>query len=91
MRRSRRVWEPPEDLTLPTGSPITLSPKMRRRLVPAKVSARRTFDMIEVEHEVIVRLRRDAAIREMPVASLIRELLDVIANDRLVTAVLDDR
>ena len=37
--------------------------------------------MIEVEHEVVVRLRRDAAIREMPVQSLIRELLDVIAHE----------
>jgi hypothetical protein len=46
--------------------------------------------MIEVEHEVVVRLRRDAAIREMPVAALIRQLLDTIAADRLVDAVLDD-
>jgi hypothetical protein len=63
---------------------------MRRRLRPANVAALRTFDLVEIEHEVVVRLRRDAAIREMPVQSLIRELLDVIATDRLVTAVLDD-
>jgi hypothetical protein len=63
---------------------------MRRRLVPAKVSARRTFDMIEVEHELVVQLRRDAAIRSMPVAGLIRELLGTIVSDKLVDAVLDD-
>jgi hypothetical protein len=63
---------------------------MRRRLVPAKVAARHAFDLIEVDHGIVVQLRRDAAIRGMPVASLIRELLDVIATDGLAGAVLDD-
>ena len=62
----------------------------RRRLVPAKVSERRTFDLVEIQHEVVVRLRPAAASRSMPVQSLIRELLDIIAHDGLTTAVLDD-
>jgi hypothetical protein len=46
--------------------------------------------MIPVEHSVATRLRRAAAERGMPVKSLICELLDVIASDKLVDAVLDD-
>ena len=45
---------------------------------------------IEVEHAVVARLRVEAARRDMPVKSLVRNLLDVIASDGLVTAVLDD-
>jgi hypothetical protein len=45
---------------------------------------------IEVDREVVVRLRPAAAKRDMPVTRLIHDLLDVIAADQLVTAVLDD-
>jgi hypothetical protein len=45
---------------------------------------------IEVEHAVVVRLRREAARRDMPVKVLIRDLLDVIAADQLTGAILDD-
>jgi hypothetical protein len=37
-----------------------------------------------------VRFRVEAAKRERTVPQLIRELLDVIATDRLTTAILDD-
>jgi hypothetical protein len=45
---------------------------------------------IEVEHAVVARLRVEAARREVPVKSLIRDLLDVIAADQLTGAILDD-
>ena len=45
---------------------------------------------IELQHELVVRLRREAASREIPVARLIHELLDVIVTDRLTTAILDN-
>ena len=45
---------------------------------------------IEVDHCIVARLRIEAARRERTVKSLILELLDTIANDKLVDAVLDD-
>jgi hypothetical protein len=45
---------------------------------------------IEIEHDVIVKLRIEAARREKTVQQLIRTLLDVIVTDRLTTAILDD-
>ena len=45
---------------------------------------------IELQHELVVRLRREATSREIPVARLIHELLDVIVTDRLTTAILDN-
>jgi hypothetical protein len=45
---------------------------------------------VELEHLVAVRLRRAAAVRDVPVKRLINNLLDVIASDQLVDAVLDD-
>jgi hypothetical protein len=45
---------------------------------------------IELDNDIIVRFRVEAAKRERTVTSLIRELLDVIATDRLTTAILDD-
>jgi hypothetical protein len=46
--------------------------------------------LLKVEHGIVVRLRREAARRDWPVERLISELLDAIATDRLVDAVLDD-
>jgi hypothetical protein len=45
---------------------------------------------IELDHDLVVRFRAEAAKRETTVPQLIRDLLDVIATDRLTTAILDD-
>ncbi len=45
---------------------------------------------VEIEPDLVARLRHEAAVRDLPVKSLICRLLDVIARDRLVAAVLDD-
>ena len=55
-----------------------LKPKLR---APAK---------IEIEHDPITRLRPEAAGREVSVHRLIRDLLDIIVDDKLTTAILDD-
>jgi hypothetical protein len=61
-----------------------LSQEARERLQHKMVS-------IEIEHAIIVCFRREAQRRDVPVTRLIHDLLDVIAHDRLVDAVLDDR
>jgi hypothetical protein len=48
------------------------------------------MDCIEIEHEIVVRFRSEAAKREKTVPQLIRNLLDVIAADGLTAAILDD-
>jgi hypothetical protein len=45
---------------------------------------------VEIEESVVRGLRGEASRRQVPVARLIRDLLDVIVTDRLTTAVLDD-
>jgi hypothetical protein len=45
---------------------------------------------IELDHDLVVRFRVEAAKRETTVPQLIRDLLDVIAADGLTTAILDD-
>jgi hypothetical protein len=45
--------------------------------------------MIEVDPVLLQRLRAEAARRDMPVNSLIRDLLDVITSDKLIPAILD--
>jgi hypothetical protein len=45
---------------------------------------------IEVDHDVIMLLRKEAAMRDVPVDRLIRDLLGVIAADQLTAAILDD-
>jgi len=45
---------------------------------------------IEIEHAVVVRFRREAAQRDVPVGRLIHNLLAVIADDQLTGAILDD-
>jgi hypothetical protein len=47
--------------------------------------------VVEIAHNTVLSLRREAAKRETTVERLARELLDVIAADGLVGAVLDDR
>jgi hypothetical protein len=56
--------------------------------VPA--NALRPFVTLEIERTVVARLRREAARRDLPVKALVRDLLEVIAEDQLVNAVLDD-
>ena len=45
---------------------------------------------IEIEHSTITRFRQEAARRDVPVVRLVHDLLNVVAADGLVTAVLDD-
>ena len=45
--------------------------------------------VIEVDHALVVRLRPEAARRDVPVVRLIHDLLDVIVRDGLTGAVLD--
>lgn len=44
---------------------------------------------VELAHDTVLGLRREAAKREMTVARLAQDLLDMIASDGLVAAVLD--
>jgi hypothetical protein len=46
--------------------------------------------VVEIAHEVVVSLRREARRRDTTVERLARDLLDIIATDGLVGAVLDD-
>jgi hypothetical protein len=46
--------------------------------------------IIEIAHETVLGLRREAAKREVTVERLAKDLLDVIASDGLVGAILDD-
>ena len=48
------------------------------------------FCQIEVERGIVTAFRREAAARETTVPRLIRDLLAIIANDRLTSAILDD-
>jgi hypothetical protein len=45
---------------------------------------------IDVDRDILMKLRPDAVLRDTPVTRLINDLLKTIAADRLVTAVLDD-
>jgi hypothetical protein len=45
---------------------------------------------IELDHDLVVRFRVEAAKRDTTVPQLIRDLLDVIAVDELTGAILDD-
>jgi hypothetical protein len=46
--------------------------------------------VIELDRDLVLRLRPEAARRDVPVTRLIHDLLDVIVADRLTTAILDD-
>jgi hypothetical protein len=45
---------------------------------------------VEIEHAVVVALRPEARRRDISVARLVHDLLNVIATDQLTTAILDD-
>ena len=45
--------------------------------------------MVALDHALVVRLRPEAARRDLPVTRLIHDLLDTIARDGLIGAVLD--
>jgi hypothetical protein len=57
---------------------------------PAQAEAPPRTTTIEIDHDLVVLLRKEAAQRDMPVGRLIRDLLDIIATDQLTTAILDD-
>ena len=66
---------------------------MTSTLTPPERGAREHMTVtvaVELEHLVAVRLRRAAAVRDVPVKRLINNLLDTIATDHLIDAVLDD-
>jgi hypothetical protein len=66
-------------------------PQMRRSQSTApQVHPRPPPVMVPVDFDLVVRLRREAARRDLPLSGLIHELLTVIAEDELTTAVLDD-
>ena len=62
---------------------------MRRRPRPTQAQTGSPAK-IEVEHDLITRLRPEAARREVSVDRLIRDLLDIIVDDKLTTAILDN-
>jgi hypothetical protein len=45
---------------------------------------------IDLAGDSIIHFRQEAMRRDMPVARLVHDLLDVIAADGLTTAILDD-
>jgi hypothetical protein len=61
--------------------PAQLGPEAHQRRPPL---------MVEVEHELVLVFRREAAKRELTVPTLIHDLLAVIANDGLTPAILDN-
>ena len=60
---------------------------MRRRLPQSQT---RSPALVEIEHDLITRLRPEAARREVSIDRLIRDLLHIIVDDKLTTAILDD-
>ncbi len=58
-------------------------------LEPHKIGTRPPM-LLELEHELVRKLRPEAARRGLSVAALVRDLLDVVAADQLVGAILDD-
>jgi hypothetical protein len=44
---------------------------------------------IEIDHFLLQRLRCEARKRDLPVAALVRMLLDTIIDDKLIAAILD--
>ena len=50
----------------------------------------RPATVVEIAHDVVLVLRHEAARRGLSVPGLVREILDVVATDHLVGAILDD-
>jgi hypothetical protein len=46
---------------------------------------------LELAPELVTRFRHEAAIRDVPVRTLILELLDIIATDKLIDAIIDEK
>jgi hypothetical protein len=63
---------------------------MQRRPRPTQAQHIRPPAKIEIEHDLITRLRPEAARRQVSVDRPIRDLLGVIVDDKLTTAILDD-
>jgi hypothetical protein len=70
--------------TAPRGATLTAMPALSQ-----PETAPRTV-MVEIDERVVWSLRGEASRRDVPVARLIHDLLDIIAADRLTTAILDD-
>jgi hypothetical protein len=62
---------------------------MRPQVGTDRSSSMRTTT-IELQHELVVRLRFEAASRQTTVVRLVHDLLEVIATGQLTTAILDD-
>jgi hypothetical protein len=59
-------------------------------LHPSKPELSVKMDAISVNHSLLIGLRHEAAKRDVPITRLVHDLLCVIIDDHLVTAVLDD-
>lgn len=57
---------------------------------PSEQRAMQGFRAVPIDEEILVKLRRDAALLDTTVPRLINRLLEAIAADRLVRAVLDE-
>jgi hypothetical protein len=62
---------------------------MEMILMHQHVNVTPTSINLEIAYELANRFRREAVTREMPVRSLLLELLDIIAHDKLIDAILD--
>jgi hypothetical protein len=88
-----RLKEAKADLAVltPAGPSVSIAARMTpKRTERGGPRDHRPPMTVEVGHDLVVRLRPEAARRDLPVKTLIGDLLDVIAPDALVTAVLDD-
>jgi hypothetical protein len=72
------------------GEEITLSSEIRDRFLAGPIHSFGNPSQLELEHTVVVRLRREAARRQTTLDYLVRSLLGTIADDKLTTAILDD-
>ena len=63
-----------------------LSPEARG----ARLKHQTVMVALELPHDVAMRLRREAARRETTLDYLLLSVFDVVARDKLTTAILDD-
>ncbi len=63
----------------------------RERIAPRLAPVNKPRRQIEIDSETLTALSRSAAARGVSVTELVRKLLAAIAEDDLVTAVLDDK
>ncbi len=57
---------------------------------PEPSKTERPATIVEIDHAVVIQLRPEAARRGLTVSAIAREILDVVATEKLVGAVLDD-